>query len=144
MSKVMSRQMFISYHIIPTIQSGVVAMYVRWKYFRASLLPLKPLILPSNMHIVKHACNENNFSISIVVVIRIHTHFITAPSFTESRYRPSINDIVNYTHFRLRSWLLTNISLRSCCQAYNKLGWTKSGARSLSKMKWLRDFPSWI
>ena len=68
-------------------------------YVRASLyefLSFEPLMLMfvHSLHIVSSEKREvrNNFISSVVA----------APSFSRwSRYRPSINDIVNYTHFRL-------------------------------------------
>lgn len=72
------------------------------------LLSFKELLLPLNMHIVKHTCNKNNFSIFIVAFIRtLDSHFYQIPIVRIK----SINDIVNYIHFRLRSWLLTNFFL---------------------------------
>lgn len=72
---------------------------------------------------------RNNFISSIVA----------APSFSRwSRYRPSINDIVNYTHFRLSpSWLLTNISLCVPAVRHNEQEMKKCRT-AFSRVKWLR------
>lgn len=69
----------------------------------------------------------------------VRISIVAAPSFSRwSRYRPSINDIVNYTHFRLSaSWLLTNISLCVPAVRHNEQEMKKCRA-AFSRVKWPR------
>lgn len=117
----MSRQMFISFQQ-PSLHNIVYEHHHYMNFYPSSI----------NVHVCTQAW-------AYFPSKKVRISIVAAPSFSRwSRYRPSINDIVNYTHFRLSaSWLLTNISLCVPAVRHNEQEMKKCRA-AFSRVKWPR------